>query len=76
MDLTLLTPSPPLSPPQVSVPQGAAGSSGEGLVEELSSGEHGRSAPAARSGAQPRAEEGTIIDRLYSREKNFLTESD
>lgn len=47
-----------VSPPPVSVPQAAAGPSGEGLVEELRSGPHRGSEAAARSGARPRPEEG------------------
>lgn len=51
--------APPPHPQPVPVPQGAAGSSGEGLAEELSSGKHGCPASAALSGFQPRDEEGT-----------------
>ncbi len=47
-------------PPSVSVPQAAAGSSGEGLDEELGGGKHGGSAAAARSRLEPRVEEGKV----------------
>lgn len=50
--------APPPHPQPVPVPQGAAGPSGEGLAEELGSGERGCSASAALSGFQPRDEEG------------------
>lgn len=50
-----------LPPPPVAVPAGAAGSTGEGLAEELGSGQHGRPASAPLSGRQPRGEEGTSL---------------
>lgn len=49
---------------QVALPQNAAGSTGEGLAEELSSGERDCPASPARSGAQPCFEKGLLFKML------------